>query len=180
MLVIGLYLSHPVTGSPQNSTFDMFDSCHKDQKISTVEWMEWPGLFKVVQQDGDVLLIFLAGVEICRCCHSICHGVFQIIKIIDPEGATLVPKRILPKHRRPRSELSQGTVVFLKICHNFFGFSSFTMVYGSWSMLNTWNRTSGAVQLTDSALIMFSKSEGKPSGLTSQHGQKVHPRNDIK
>ena len=83
------------------------------------------------------------------------------------------------KAQSSESESSQGTVVFLKIYHNFFSVSSFTMVYSSWSMLTTWNRTSGAVQLTDSALIMFSKSEEKPSGLTS-HGQKVHPKSEIK
>lgn len=103
MLVIGtLPVSHLKTATMGNLDLGILGHVRSRNIDGRMNRMTWPpGLFQVVQQDGDVLLVFLAGVEIRRCCHSICHGVFQIIKIIDPEGATLVPRRILPKHSRP-------------------------------------------------------------------------------
>ena len=181
MLVIGtLPVSHLKTATMGNLDLGILGHVRSRNIDGRMNRMTWPpGLFQVVQQDGDVLLVFLAGVEIRRCLPLHLPWCLPNHQDHRPRRCHTRSQTNPTKAQSSESESSQGTVVFLKIYHNFFSVSSFTMVYSSWSMLTTWNRTSGAVQLTDSALIMFSKSEEKPSGLTS-HGQKVHPKSEIK
>lgn len=60
-----------------------------------------PFLLQIEEKNCEILLVLPMAIKVGRSHHSVGCGVFQVIQIIDPEGATLIAQRILASESSP-------------------------------------------------------------------------------